>query len=65
MLTPDQLAEIEGRAACLYEYVDLPDEADVLSGTDVPALLAEVRQLTEDRDQARALIADLLEGRES
>jgi hypothetical protein len=49
-LTDQQLDEIAGRAAGLYEYATGLDtawqqEADQLSGTDVPALLAEIRQL--------------------
>ncbi|MFF4346768.1 hypothetical protein [Streptomyces sp. NPDC001530] len=41
-LTGLQLDEIDARAAHLYEYVPQPEEADVLAGTDVPALHAEV-----------------------
>jgi hypothetical protein len=45
-LTEQQLTDIETRAAHLYEYVTMPtDEADQMAGVDVPALLAEVRQL--------------------
>ncbi|MFJ8345083.1 hypothetical protein ACIQ9J_01645 [Streptomyces sp. NPDC094153] len=44
-LTDQQLDEIEARAGHLYEYVQQPEEADVLAGTDVPALAAEVRRL--------------------
>lgn len=49
-LTDTQLDEIATRAAGLYEYATLDDEpwqdeADRLTGTDVPALLAEVRRL--------------------
>lgn len=49
-LTEQQLDEIEARASGLYEYATGLDdawqvEADQLAGTDVPALLAEVRRL--------------------
>ncbi|MFJ5151412.1 hypothetical protein ACIQCF_07455 [Streptomyces sp. NPDC088353] len=44
-LTDQQLDEIEARAGHLYEYEQQPEEADVLAGTDVPALAAEVRRL--------------------
>jgi hypothetical protein len=37
--------DIEARAAHLWEYVQQPDEADVLAGTDVPALIDTVRRL--------------------
>ncbi|MFF4090364.1 hypothetical protein ACFYY9_26310 [Streptomyces nigra] len=48
-LTDTRLDEIETRAAYLDEYATLTDEplqttADLLTGTDVPALLAEVRR---------------------
>lgn len=39
------LDAIEARAAHLYEYIDQPEDADVLAGTDVPALVAEVKRL--------------------
>ncbi|MEV5168246.1 hypothetical protein AB0K66_26980 [Streptomyces werraensis] len=51
-MTPERLAEIAARAAHLYEYVQQPDEADVLAGTDVPALLAEVERLRAELDKA-------------
>jgi signal transduction histidine kinase len=41
----DDLDEIEARAAHLWEYVELPADADQLAGTDAPALVAEVRRL--------------------
>ena len=49
-LTDHQLDEIAGRAAGLYEYATgldtaWQDEADQLAGTDVPALLADLRRL--------------------
>jgi hypothetical protein len=49
-LTADQLDDIEARAAHLTEYATLTDkplqaDADQLTGTDVPALLAEIRRL--------------------
>lgn len=50
------LDEIATRATYLYEYVRQPVEADVLAGTDVPALLAEVRRL---RQQNRILFRSL------
>lgn len=48
--TEQQLAEISTRAAHLHEYALLDDvqaqrEADQLTGTDVPQLVAEVRRL--------------------
>lgn len=54
MLTPDQLAEIEA-----HDYRPDRNGADAyrqsdLAAVDVPALLDAVRQLTEDRDRARA-----------
>src|ERR1044072_3157717 len=39
-LTDELLAEIDGRSAPLYEYVELPDEAGIVVGQDVPAPLA-------------------------
>jgi phosphoenolpyruvate carboxylase len=53
-LTPQQLDEIETRAAYLDEYATLTDEplqstADLLTGTDVPALVAEIRRLQRQR----------------
>lgn len=44
-LTDLDLDEIDARAAHLYEYADLPDDAEILAGTEVPALVAEVRRL--------------------
>jgi hypothetical protein len=49
-LTADQLDDIATRAASLHEYATLTDtplqaDADQLAGTDVPALLAEIRRL--------------------
>ncbi|MEJ8671905.1 hypothetical protein WKI71_36735 [Streptomyces sp. MS1.AVA.1] len=60
-LTSLDLDEIAGRAAGLYEYATglddaWQDEADQLTGTDVPALVAEVRRL-------RAQVAALTEAR--
>lgn len=51
-LTNQQLDEIETRAASLTEYATLTDkllqaDADQLTGEDVPALVAEVRRLTD------------------
>jgi hypothetical protein len=39
------LDDIEARTAHLYEYINQPEEADVLAGTDVPVLVAEVKRL--------------------
>lgn len=50
--TDADLDLIEQRAAHLYEYDDLPDDVDILTGTEVPALVAEVRRL-------RARVAEL------
>lgn len=58
-LTGPQLDEIDARAAHLYEYEPLPDEADIVVGTDVPALLVEIRELTAERDQARRIAVRL------
>ena len=44
-LTDQQLDDIDTRAAHIHEYVKVTDEVDQLAGTDVPALLAEVRRL--------------------
>lgn len=44
-LTDEELAEIDGRSAHLYEYVELPNQADIVVGQDVPALLVEVDRL--------------------
>ncbi|MFJ8798463.1 hypothetical protein [Streptomyces sp. NPDC102487] len=50
--TPLDLDDIEARAAHLYEYGDPTDTRtagwEELAGTDVPALLAEVRRLTAE-----------------
>lgn len=59
-LTDTQLYEIAGRAAGLYEYATglddaWQDEADQLTGTDVPALLAEVRRLRAQLDAVTGL----------
>jgi hypothetical protein len=50
--TAQQLDEIQARAAHLTEYATLTDQplqadADQLTGEDVPALVAEVRRLTD------------------
>jgi hypothetical protein len=55
-LAEDQLNDIETRAAYLHEYATLTDvplqaDADQLTGTDVPALLAELRRLRAERDE--------------
>jgi hypothetical protein len=47
-LTEQQLDEIETRAAHLHEYAQQVDEGDTLAGTDVPALLAEIRRLRSE-----------------
>ncbi|MGW5640305.1 hypothetical protein [Streptomyces sp. NPDC003832] len=60
-LTDDQLDDIEARAARLYEYdVRQSAEADVLAGTDVPALLAEVRRQRAELADAEAEKAKLI-----
>lgn len=47
------LDAIEARAAFLYadtdlgEFVERPEDADLLLGKDVPALVAEVRRLRD------------------
>lgn len=66
-LTPEQLDEIATRAAGLYEYATglddaWQDEADQLTGTDVPALVDEVRRLREELDETKALHNPLLRG---
>lgn len=55
-LTDEQLAKIGTRAARLHHLVDLPAEADRLAGTDVPALLVEIRRLQQQR---RFLLGEL------
>ncbi|MFF8458891.1 hypothetical protein ACF06T_30650 [Streptomyces albidoflavus] len=45
-LTAERLAAIADRAAHAYEY-DPSEQAEVLAGTDVPALLAEVERFRE------------------
>ncbi|MFB7736250.1 hypothetical protein ACFC08_18055 [Streptomyces sp. NPDC056112] len=58
-LTPDQEAEIDARAAHLYEYSTRHDsEWDTLAGEDVPALLAELAAVRAERDQAQAETAE-------
>lgn len=44
-MTDERLAEIDERAAHLFEYVPQTEDADRLAGHDVPALLAEVERL--------------------
>jgi len=54
-LTDQQLADIEARAGHLYEYdVRQSAEADVLAGTDVPALIEAVRRLRNELAEERA-----------
>jgi hypothetical protein len=48
------LDEIAARAGHLWEYVQQSDEADVLAGTDVPALIDTVRRLRRELADARA-----------
>jgi hypothetical protein len=62
-LTADQLDDIATRAATLHEYATLTDtplqaDADQLAGTDVPALLAEIRRLRAALTQIRHLHKD-------
>jgi hypothetical protein len=47
--TEQRLDEIAARAAWLYEYVHQSKDGDILAGTEVPALLAEVRRLRARR----------------
>jgi hypothetical protein len=56
-LTTQQLDDIETRAAHLYEYATTLDkihqaQLDQLTGTDVPALLAEIRRLRAELAEA-------------
>lgn len=55
---PLDLDAIEARAAHLYEYVEQPEEADVLAGTDVPAMAAEIRRLRAVLEEIRHLHKD-------
>ena len=64
-LTDQQYDEIDARAAHLYEYATGLDdeaqaEADQLTGTDVPALLADNRRLRAAADAFRAEFGDLV-----
>lgn len=64
-LTDHQLDEIETRAASLYEYATLDDapfqaDADQLTGTDVPALIADLRRA---RDRVAELEGPAVEAR--
>lgn len=52
-LPDQQLNDIETRAAHLYEYVQQPEEADILAGTDVPLLAGEVRRLRAEVERWR------------
>jgi hypothetical protein len=52
-LTDERLAEIDARAAGLFEYVTLPSEADQLAGVDVPALITEVKRQRANLEQSR------------
>lgn len=63
-LTDSKLDEIAGRAAGLYEYATGLDavwqaEADQLAGTDVPALLAEIRRLRAHGAELQVGLNDL------
>jgi hypothetical protein len=53
-LTRVHLDDIATRAAHLYEYVEQPQEADILAGTDVPALLAEIERLRNELAEEKA-----------
>ncbi|GHH30060.1 hypothetical protein [Streptomyces rubradiris] len=62
---PLDLDEIEARAAGLYEYATgldaaWQDEADILAGTDVPQMAAEIRRLRVDASEQQAEIAKLI-----
>ncbi|MFF8659532.1 hypothetical protein [Streptomyces huasconensis] len=57
-LSPQREAEIDGRAAHLYEYSTSHNaEWDELAGEDVPALLAELAAVRAELDQAQAELA--------
>jgi hypothetical protein len=60
--TPD-LDAIEARAAHLYEYAQQTGEGDTLAGTDVPALLAEVRRLRAELADQQAETEKLIRWR--
>lgn len=51
MLTPEQLAEIEAHNYRPYLRGAAATRQADLAAVDIPALLADVRQLTEDRDR--------------
>jgi septal ring factor EnvC (AmiA/AmiB activator) len=56
-LSRQREAEIDGRAAHLYEYsTSYSAEWDELAGEDVPALLAELAAVRAERDEARAAL---------
>lgn len=57
-LTDLDLDLIATRAAHLYEtagYAQLPDDAEILTGTEVPALIAEVRASRRLQQSRRTL----------
>lgn len=56
-LSPERLAAIADRAAHAYEY-DPSEQAQVLAGADVPALLAEVERLRAALSSATDVIAE-------
>ncbi|MYX88422.1 MULTISPECIES: hypothetical protein [unclassified Streptomyces] len=55
-MTEERLAAIADRAAHAYEY-DPSEQAEVLAGTDIPALLAEVERLRAELAQVREAAA--------
>lgn len=63
-LSAVRLAEIEGRAAHLYEYRGDADvvEWNALAGSDVPALVAEVRRLLAERHETNEWVDDAAKG---
>ncbi|WP_369274477.1 hypothetical protein AB5J55_35160 [Streptomyces sp. R11] len=68
-LTNLDLDEIASRAAHLYEYVNVTDEAaqpdfDQLTGTDVTALLAEARRLRDANAQLDRMLGEAIDDRD-
>lgn len=55
-MTPEDIAEIEERAAHITEYGGATAEEEQLANVDVPALLAEVERLAAELDEARAAL---------
>lgn len=51
-MNPEQIAEIEERAAYITEYGGATADEERLADVDVPALVAEVKRRTAERDEA-------------